>query len=335
MYEGKHFNENVKQLSFLLIIVFLACLIIGNLNYFASSILGGLTMYMVLRKPHRYLLKKGWNNTLATIALLLLSSVILILLFGGLVSILYTKLKDLDPQIIVNGLRHIRNFAQEEWGYNIISEDIIQKALSMLGGIVPNILSTTGNVLANLIMMIFVLFFLLNESQAFERSVEKFLPMSTESIRVLKNAAHGMILGNAVGIPLIMLGQGFAAGLAYWILNAGDPIIWGVITGFFGLIPVIGTGGIWFPLAINLIIGGSVWQGIVLIIYGVLVISYVDNAIRIVLLRKTANVHPLVTLFGIILGMKLFGFWGIIFGPLLISFFFILVKIYKREFLIK
>ena len=334
MYEGKHFNENVKQIGFLLIIVFLACLIIGNLTYFISSILGGLTLYMVLRRPHRYLLKKGWNNTLSTIVLLLISAILLILLFGGLISVLYSKLKNFDPQTIVNGLLHIRNFVNEEWGYNILSEDVIQKSLSVLGSIVPNILSATGNVLANVIMMIFVLFFLLNESEAFEKKVEEFLPMSTESVKVLKNATYSTILGNAVGIPLIMLGQGFAAGLAYWLLNAGDPVIWGVLTGFFGLIPVIGTGGIWFPLAINMIVGGSIWQGIILIIYGVLVISYIDNVIRMVLLQKTANVHPLVTLFGIILGMRLFGFWGIIFGPLLISFFFLFAKIYKREFLI-
>ncbi|GHT76209.1 AI-2E family transporter [Bacteroidia bacterium] len=333
MYEGKHFNENIKQIGFLLIIVFLACVIIGELSYFVSSVLGGFTIYMILRKPHRYLLKKGWSNTLATAVLMILSFLFILLVIGGLVSVLFNKLKSFDPQVIVSNLHNIHDLVIQKWGYNIFSEEVIQKGLSVVGSILPGVLTASGSVLANVIMMMFVLFFLLNQSREFERGIEDFLPMSSDSIRLLKSSVHSMILSNAIGIPLIMVGQGLAAALAYWFLNAGDPVIWGLITAFFGLVPVIGTGGIWVPLAINLMMGGAVWQGIILIIYGACVISYIDNGIRMMLLQKQANVHPLVTLFGIILGMNLFGFWGIIFGPLVISSFFLLVRIYKREFL--
>ena len=105
------------------------------------------------------------------------------------------------------------------------------------------------------------------------------------------------------------------------------------MTSFFGLIPVVGTAGVWLPLSVNLLIGGHIWQGLILIIYGALIISSVDNVVRMVFLKKQANVHPLITLFGVILGMSLFGFWEIVFGPLIISGFFLLVKIYKIEFL--
>jgi predicted PurR-regulated permease PerM len=123
------------------------------------------------------------------------------------------------------------------------------------------------------------------------------------------------------------------AALAYWFTGAGDPIVWGLLTGFFGLIPVIGTAGIWLPLAINLLIGDHVWQCVVLIIWGVCVVSTIDNVFRMVFLKKYANVHPLVALFGVILGVNLFGFWGIIFGPLVISGFLLLIKIFHKEFL--
>jgi predicted PurR-regulated permease PerM len=181
----------------------------------------------------------------------------------------------------------------------------------------------------------FVLFFLLQQSREFEEGIENFLPISKENVHLLKKEAHNMIISNAVGIPLIMIGQGITAGLAYWILDAGDPVIWGLMTGFCGLVPVVGSGGVWVPLAINLAMGGHIWQGIVLIIYGCLVVSSVDNLVRIVLLKKKANVHPLITLFGVIVGMNLFGFWGIIFGPLILSGFFLLLRIYKKEFVAK
>lgn len=332
MYTGKQFNENIKQVGFILLILFLACVIIGGLNYFASSILGGFTLYLILRKPHYYMLRKGWGNTVTTSLLLIITFLFLILVVGGLLALIYTKLRQFHPQVIIDSLYNIRETIMQRWSYNIFSEDIIQKALSTVGNIIPGIISATGNVVANVAMMIFVLFFMLQQSNAFESGMEAFLPISKESIQLLKAEVHNMVLSNAVGIPLIMFGQGVTAGLAYWLLNAGDPIIWGVITGIFGLVPVVGTGGVWAPLAINLIIGGNIWQGIVLIIYGAIIISSVDNVVRMVFLKKRANVHPLVTLFGVILGMNLFGFWGIIFGPLLISGFMLLIRIYKKEF---
>jgi predicted PurR-regulated permease PerM len=332
MYEGKHFNEKIRQVGFLVIIVFLAFLIIGELRYFAGSVLGGFTLYMILRKPHRYLLQKGWSKTLTTTVLMLGTFIFLVLVIGGLASILYGKLKSFQPQTLVDELHHIHDLIIDKWGYNIFSKDMIQKILSTVGTIVPNILSASGSVLTNAIMLMFVLFFLLQQKTLFERGIENFLPISKESIQSLKHEIHEMVLGSAVGIPLIMFGQGVVAGIGYWLLDAGDPVIWGLITALCGLVPVVGTGGIWVPLAIDMMIRGQIWQSIALLLYGILIISGVDNVVRMGFLKKKANVHPLITLFGVILGMKLFGFWGIIFGPLIISGFFLLIRIYKNEF---
>ena len=332
MYTGKQFNENIKQIGFLIVILLLAFLIVDGLKYFASSILGGFTLYMILRKPLRYLLNKGWKNTIATTTLLLISFIVISLIAGSLLTLVYSKLRHFSPQVVMNSLYNIQGSILERWDYNIFSDEIIQKTLTMVGNILPNIVSATGNVLANVMMMTFILFFMLQQSKVFEKELESFLPVSKESVDMLKSEIHNMVLSNAVGIPVIILGQGITAGIGYWLLGAGDPIIWGVFTGIVGLIPVVGTAAIWAPLAINLIIGGNVWQGIILFIYGSAIISSIDNLVRMVLLKKTANIHPLVTLFGVILGMNLFGFWGIIFGPLLISGSLLLIKIYKKEF---
>jgi predicted PurR-regulated permease PerM len=331
----KQFNENLKQISFLIIIVFLGCLIISQLSYFASSILGGFTLYIILRKPHRRLREKGWNNTLITTLLLLATFIVVVLIAGSIGSLIFGKMKQFDIQSIVENLNHIHSVIMREWNYDIFSENIIQKILSVIGSILPRIIAASGNALANVAMMLLVLFFMLQQSTQFEKGIESFLPVSKESVLLLKKEAHNMILSNAIGIPLIMFGQGITAGLAYWVLSVGDPVIWGIITGFFGLLPVIGTGAIWIPLSIDLIIAGHIWRGIILLIYGSAVVSSVENLVRMVFMKKKANIHPLITLFGIILGINLFGFWGIIFGPLVISGFFLLVNIYKNEFSVK
>jgi predicted PurR-regulated permease PerM len=296
--------------------------------------LGAFTLYMLLRKPHRKLISKGWNKTLATSFLLAITILIVFVIGGAFLGTVYNKVKDFQPQIIHDNLANIHDVILDKTGYNVFSKDIADKALQTATKMLPNIFATTGSIVTNSLMMIFLLFFMLQESKTMESSIENNLPLSRGSISLLKQETQNMVVSNTIGIPIILIGQGLVAALGYWIFDAGDPFVWGVLTGIFGLIPIIGTAGIWLPIAINLIIDGNVLSGGLLIVYGALVISSVDNLIRIVFLKRYANVHPLITIFGIILGMNLFGFWGIIFGPLMISGLIVLFKIYKSEFLI-
>ena len=332
MYEGKHFNERVRQIGFLLGLVFLACLIVSELRFFASSMLGGFTIFMILRKPHAYLQRKGWSNALATAFLMIVTLIVLGAIVGGLLTLLYSKIKTFGPNTVMTSLHDLRNTIIRRWDYDIFSADLMQQALSSVGNVLSSILSLTGSVLANTIMMLFVLVFLLGQRTQFEQMLEAYIPISPKNIQPLKSSVHSMVMMNAVGIPLILLVQAIVSGFAYWILNAGDPVIWGLLTGLFGLVPVVGTASIWIPLSIELLVEGHTWQGIVLLIYGVCIISIIDYGARMIFMKKKANVHPLVTVFGIILGMKLFGFWGIIFGPLMISGLFLLIEIYSKEF---
>lgn len=333
MYVGKQFNEGLKQIGFILIILFLFVLIVSELKYFVSAVLGSFTLFLLLRKPHKKLKNKGFSTTLSTIILLLGTLIVLGLLGWWFVNIILNKLTNFQPSIVWDALKHIQDVVLTKTSYNIFSDEMLQRLINTFSNILPSLLSVTGNVLANLFMMFFILFFMLQQSNFLQRTVERLLPISRDSIDSLKHETDNMVVSNAVVIPLIMIAQGMLAGLAYWFLNAGDPVVFGLVTAFFGLVPVIGTAGVWLPLAINLFIGGNIWQAIVLVIWGALIVSYVDNIIRMVLLKKTADVHPLITIFGVILGLNLFGFWGIIFGPLVLSSFILLVKIYRREFL--
>jgi len=294
--------------------------------------LGGFTIFMILRKPHAYLQRKGWSNALATAFLMIVTLIVLGAIVGGLLTLLYSKIKTFGPNTVMTSLHDLRNTIIRRWDYDIFSADLMQQALSSVGNVLSSILSLTGSVLANTIMMLFVLVFLLGQRTQFEQMLEAYIPISPKNIQPLKSSVHSMVMMNAVGIPLILLVQAIVSGFAYWILNAGDPVIWGLLTGLFGLVPVVGTASIWIPLSIELLVEGHTWQGIVLLIYGVCIISIIDYGARMIFMKKKANVHPLVTVFGIILGMKLFGFWGIIFGPLMISGLFLLIEIYSKEF---
>ena len=120
--------------------------------------------------------------------------------------------------------------------------------------------------------------------------------------------------------------------LGYFVFGIKEFGVWGFLTGVASLIPIIGTGIIWVPLTVYLLVSGHTWQGVGLGIYSLAILTNVDYVARITLLRKIGDVHPLITIFGVIVGLSLFGFLGLVFGPLLISYFILLIKIYRNEF---
>jgi predicted PurR-regulated permease PerM len=140
------------------------------------------------------------------------------------------------------------------------------------------------------------------------------------------------VKANAVGIPLISLVQGVFAWLGYLIFGLEDALMWGFLTGIFAFFPIVGTMMIWVPLVIFLYSKGLSTQGTGLLIYSLFVTGNVDYLARVTLMKKIGDVHPLITVFGVIVGLQLFGFMGFIFGPLIFSYAIILVKIYAHEF---
>ena len=144
-----------------------------------------------------------------------------------------------------------------------------------------------------------------------------------------------MVFSNAIGIPLVAFAQGLVGLVGYLVIGVKEPFFWFGVTCIAGMLPVIGAALAYIPLIIIFFANDQTWQGIAMIFYGFGVIGTVDNVLRFTLLRKVGNVHPLTTVFGVIIGLNLFGFIGLIFGPLLISLFMLLLKIYSSEFITK
>ena len=131
-----------------------------------------------------------------------------------------------------------------------------------------------------------------------------------------------MIRANALGIPAICLIQGLVATLGYFLFGVTDWGLWGFVTGVFAFFPIVGTMIIWVPVVIMMFTTGHNASALALTLYSIIITGNVDYLARITLLKKMGNVHPMVTVLGIIVGLNLFGFVGLIFGPLLVSLFF-------------
>lgn len=166
-----------------------------------------------------------------------------------------------------------------------------------------------------------------------ESYVADILPFSRRNKRDVLHEFNMVIKSNAIGVPLLAIVQGSIAMLGYFIFGTPAPVLWGIVSCFATILPVIGTAIVWGPLALYLGFTGHWGTAIGLVLYGLLVVSNVDNLFRSLLQKRMADTHPLITIFGVFIGLALFGFMGVIFGPLMLAIFALCVQIFKEEYL--
>ncbi len=333
MLHDRVYNSFFRQLLFLGILIVAALIILGQLDFFVGSFLGAVTLYVVFRAALMHMTDKWrWPHWVAALTLTLLCLVVI----GGLgyliVDVIVASLPSFDTSQVVEWANSTMQKLNAWTGMEIISEDTVSRSSGFVAKMVGGIVNTTYSFAANIFMMLVIVYFMFAGGRKMECYLYRYIPFKGRSLSLLRTEFKGMVFSNAVGIPVIMVIQAIVASLGYWIIGVDNYVFWGFLTAICGLVPVVGTGVVYVPLAIYYLAMGHMGMGIIIALYGLLIISNADNLIRIVLLKKVNDTHPLVVIFGVFLGIPLFGFWGIIFGPLMISLLMLLIKIYFVEY---
>jgi predicted PurR-regulated permease PerM len=331
--------ENAKDLKvnkyiFLAIIILFAIFLFSSLIQFVSAFLGSIMLYVLSKSFACWLIKKGWSKSMTSILIIIISFFLILLPIAGLVSLLYNKISAvlIHPTIITDAVKQVDAVVQKRFHYKLISDETIHSIQSFASTLLSAVLTQSLNFVTTILMMYFFLYYMHQNINRMEAAIIFYLPFKKDKIKLFGDELVQQTFSNTIGIPAISVAQGLAGFLCYWIAGINQAGFWGVVTGFAALIPVVGTGLVWVPAAIYLFIIGHTWQAIFVILFGALIMGTLDNIIRFILAKKMADVHPIVTVLGVILGLKYFGFLGLIFGPLLISYFFILIKIYYVEY---
>ncbi|WP_250252668.1 AI-2E family transporter [Chryseobacterium sp. Marseille-Q3244] len=325
----------IKQMSLLAIILVLAGLVCFNLALFIPSVLGAITIYVVCRKYNFYLQEeKKWKPSLAAFALMFASLIVLILPIYFIADLIIDKLG--NAQVYMDKfnvfLDKIHSYIQTKTGFDILSQENMDKLKSFVGKFSTSALSGTFNTLTVIMSMYFILYFMLEKPRLFERILTNSAPLKRSNVSLLGEKLRKLIMANAIGIPVVAIGQGIVSLIGYLIFGAPGAVLLFALTAASSVIPVVGTAIVYVPVCIFMIAEGDTAQGLGLAIYCVVVVGLTDNLLRFTLLKKLENIHPLNTVFGIIMGMNLFGFMGLIFGPILISFTLLLIQVYRNEF---
>jgi predicted PurR-regulated permease PerM len=333
------FDQNrIRQFFFIILLLLLGILLFLELYSFLPALLGAITLYILMHRWMFYLVeKKKWKKGWAALLLMFLSVIVILLPVALLINMLGSKVTYAiqHSSELMAALKKLVNGLEQRFDIVIASEANINKLGNTITSSLPRILGTTFSILTTIFFMYFILYFMLVNGRKMETALYEYIPLRDENVKLLGKEVNKLVLSNAIGIPVIAFAQGIIALIGYLILGIKEPFFWFGVTCIAAMIPVVGAALAYVPISIILFANGQNWQGIVMLIYGFGIIGSADNILRFTLLRKLGDVHPLTTVFGVIIGLNLYGFIGLIFGPLLISLFILLLKIYGNEFVIK
>jgi predicted PurR-regulated permease PerM len=328
----------LRQIAFILIILLLGIVIIGELWFFLSAILASVTFYVLMRDRMFYLTeKKGWRRSTAACVLMLLSFFVILVPIGLLGNILYSKISYVATHSgeLINTIKVMMANLKQKTGFQILKPEDLNQLAGKAAQLLPKVLGETLNIIALIGTMYFVLYFMLVNGRRMEDALYEYIPLKDTNVELIGREVKVMVTSNTIGIPLIALLQGIVGLIGYLLIGINEPFLWFVATCITAMLPVVGAALVYVPLTIMLFAQGENGRGIFMAIWGFGIIGLVDNVFRLVINKKLGNIHPLITIFGVLVGLQLFGFIGLIFGPLLISMFILLLRIYGNEFLMK
>lgn len=325
----------IRQIAHVLIITLLGCLIFWQLKNFIPAFLGAYTLYILLRKwMFSLTVKLKGRSAIAALLLMLLSFIVILVPINGLLGILTSR--------ILPAMKHSNELwataelwihsMEQRYGFDVLTQENLRNLSEWGVTEMQQFVGATFNGMITGVVMYFILFFMLTEAKTLENMLYKWLPMTESSISFIKKHLNNLVISNAIGIPLVAILQSIVALIGYWIAGVQEPFLWFVATCVAAVIPVLGAMLVYVPLSILLVAQGHTTQGIFLFAFGMIIVGSVDNLFRFWLQNRIGNTHPLITIFGVIIGLNLFGFIGLVFGPILISLFLLLVHLYVKEF---
>jgi predicted PurR-regulated permease PerM len=341
----------LEHKAFLLLLVFITVAFGWILLPFYGAVFWGAVLAIVFAPLYRKMLV--WTGQRPTGAALLTLLVILLLVFLPLSLItaslvqegtaLYERMKQGD--ISVSGYADQIYTALPDWFTQLLGRfgldnlSVLQERLTTalnqgsqkIAQSALNIGQNTFDFLVSFCIMLYLLFFLLRDGPQLTRRLREAIPLNATYLRNLSGKFTTVIRATVKGNIAVAAVQGALGGLAFWFLGIHAPVLWGVLMAFLSLLPAVGAGLVWAPVAVYLLATGATWEGISLVAYGVLVIGLVDNVLRPLLVGKDTKMPDYVVLISTLGGMALFGLNGFVIGPLIAAMFIAVWDIFAAE----
>jgi predicted PurR-regulated permease PerM len=337
--------------STFLIFIIIVTLAFGWVIYpFYGAILWGVVIAITFIPLYRRLLLKmprrqnfaAFMTLIAIIALVIIPLVLISISLAEEVIGLYARVRS-------NEFDFVQIFAQAQkslppWATGLLdrfdmanSDDIAKRVTEgvstvarFLAQSVVGFSQSAFAFMAALGVMLYLTFFLLRDGDKLAQRIGSRIPLDLDIKIALTQKFATVIRATIKGSLIVAIVQGLLGGIIFWILGVEAAILGGVAMAFFSLIPAVGTGLVWVPVAIYLLVTGAIWQGVVLIGCGVFVIGMVDNVLRPILVGKETRMPDYIILISTLGGISIFGINGFILGPAIAALFMAAWDIFGR-----
>jgi predicted PurR-regulated permease PerM len=250
----------------------------------------------------------------------------------------YSKLKQGNVSDAAGPLRSARVWLADKFG--VQPDQFRSEVAALANGAVQHV-ATAGagiaknsfRILFDLLVMMFTLFFIFRDGERMAHGFLSYLPLQQHLKADLSEKLHGTVIGVIRGWFLTSIIQGITAAVGYFIVGAPAVALFGVLTAITGLIPSVGTALVWLPIAVVYLMKGIMWKGVFLIVWGILIVGFLDNFLRPYLMKNKAEMPFLALFLAILGGIEVWGMLGIVAGPLLLAITPLFAEAYRHRFL--
>lgn len=344
-------KPNIQQKAFLLLLAAVSIAFVWILLPFYGAVFWGVVLAILFEPFHRrILIALGRRRNLAAVATLLVCLIMVILPLALMTASLlqegaafYGKIRSGEinfgvyfqqaisalPQSIVNLLDRlgIGNIPALQ---KTVTDAVVQGG-QVIAGHALIIGQDTFEFLTGFVIMLYLLFFLLRDGAALSGKLKHAIPLSMKQKQQLFSKFAGAIHATVKGNIIVAAIQGFLGGVMFSFLGIQGALLWGVLMAFLSLLPAVGAALIWGPAAIYFLLTGAVWQGVTLIVFGVLVIGLIDNILRPILVGKQTQMPDYVVLIATLGGIAVFGLNGFVIGPVIAAMFIAAWDLFSLE----
>lgn len=334
-------ERSVKMVLALLCIIILATVLSYALLPYINAFLGAFILYVIFNPVYCLLTERLKLRKNVSALSVMLMSIILVLLplyflfvsivgeLEGVISSIITNVSYVD---INENIKYLNEVAPD---LNIQEKlvNIVSTAGTYLSRYLLAALQNISGQIISLTIMFFLLYYLFTSTNTgFDNKLKEFVPFNNRNTEKLLNELKNVIQSTLIATLLIAILQGLLLGLTFYAVGIEGATLWGAVTAILSFLPVVGAPLVWIPATIVQFAMKNYVAGIAILVMGI-IISNIDNVLRPLIQKKVGAMHPFVSLLGIFVGIYLFGIVGIVVGPLLISTFLLVLKMFNEEYL--
>jgi predicted PurR-regulated permease PerM len=316
-----------------LVVLLLGLALAAALTPYATGLIGIPVLYVIFAPAQRWLAARVQPALAATLVVLL--GVFLVVVPGvSFAGLIVNEAQQIAAGVIQSPI--LGRLAELRIGRTELGPELANLGRGIIGWLGTsafNLVGTATRLTLNLLIAFFGLYYLLLRPRETWTAVRPYIPFSAANADKLQRRFHDVTISTLIGTGLTAVVQGALVAVGFALVGLPNAVFWGVVTVVVAILPVVGSGLVWAPGVLALVLEGRYGAALGLALWGVLAVGGVDYVIRPMVFRRWAQVHPIVTLVGALAGVPYFGILGLLIGPLALSYFFELIRMYREEYL--